>query len=435
MSTAPVAEVTYIKQPSGEVHTRKLRLGELRWTWHGPRPPRPLSLAARDLLEVARTVHEIDRRMPRRISADRVRSIELRMSLRAPERWSRPAIAAMIDLLAIMGNVEWSFSFAGRRPGATRLDRLEDAPRGEGSRLDPRRLTCAVLFSGGLDSTSGLATLSANAAKVALVSYYTGNLTSQQEIAKRLGFPHLAQVQASWARDGGAAVGGQFWYRSFLYLAMGAVVADAADISTLTQFENGPLAFAIPPAPIYRMTRHAHPAMHRAAERLFKTVLGREIRIENPFLLSTKREAVAHLRRAVTAPGQFAEIVARTETCWHLKSRRIVGQAAKRVGEPCGACIPCIVRRTALGADDLPAAVEFARGKGRWAANPCVRVHLDACLAFADRLLTRDDPATLLAEMPVITERAIADGRAVASFAEVHDLYLRFAKELRETYP
>ncbi len=433
MSTAPVAEVKYIKRPSGEVGQWTLRLRELHWTWRGSRPPRPLSPAARDLLEVARTVHEIDRRLPRRISADRVRRIELHMDLRAPRRWNGPAIAAIVDLLAIMGNVEWSFSFGKRRTGATQLDKLEDAPHREGSLLDPRRLTCAVLFSGGLDSTSGLATLRENTTKALLVSYYTGNLAKQQEIAKRLGFPQLAQIKASWSRDSGAPVGGQFWYRSFLYLAIAAVVADAIGVSTLTQFENGPLAFAMPPAPVYRMTRHAHPAMHRAAEVLFRSILGRKMRILNPFLLSTKREAVAHLRHTVT-PEDFAEIVAQTETCWHLKSRRIVGKAAKRVGEPCGACIPCIIRRAALGTDEVPVAVDFARGEGPWTANPCVRVHLDACLAFADRVLARRDPSALLGDMPVVTESIIADGRAGVSFTDVHDLYLRFAKELREAY-
>lgn len=435
MSTTPVAKVTYVKRPSGEVGERTLRLGELHWAWHGPRPPSPLSPAARDLMEVARTVHEIDRRMPRRISTDRVRQIKLHMDLRAPQRWSGPAITAIVDLLAIMGNVEWSFSFGRRRMGANQLDALEDAPRGEGPLLEPQRLNRAVLFSGGLDSTSGIASLRENAAKAVLISYYTGNLARQQEIAKRLGFPHLVQIQAPWSRDGGAHVGGQFWYRSFLYLAIAAAVADSADISTLMQFENGPLALAIPPAPIYRMTRHAHPAMHRAAEALFKGILGREMRILNPFLLSTKREAVAHLRRALTAPGELGEVVSQTETCWHLKSRRIVGKAEKRVGVPCGACIPCIVRHAALGTDDVLAAVDFARVKGRWTANPCVRVHLDACLTFADRLLASRDPAALMAHMPVVTEGVIADGRAGVSFADVHSLYLRFAKELRQTYP
>jgi 7-cyano-7-deazaguanine synthase in queuosine biosynthesis len=373
--------------------------------------------------------------MPPRITADRVRSIQVDMDLRVPRRWSGPATAALVELLAIMGNVEWSFSFGKRRTGATRLDEMEDTSPTEASRLDPRRLTGTVLFSGGLDSTSGLATLRETATKTVLVSYYTGNLTRQQEIAKRLGFPHLMQIQAPWSREGGATVGGQLWYRSFLYLTLAAVVAESLGISVLKQFENGPLAFAIPPAPIYRMTRHAHPAMHRAAERLFESILGREIRIENPFLLSTKREAVAHLRRAVTTAREFDELIAQTETCWNLKARRIVGKAAKRIGAPCGACIPCIVRHAALGTDDVPAAVDFARGKGRWTTDPCVRVHLEACLAFANRLLSRRDPGWLLTDMPVVTESVIASGRAGVSFAEVADLYLRFAKELRETYP
>ena len=92
-----------------------------------------------------------------------------------------------------------------------------------------------------------------------LVSYYSQNRTKQADIATRLGFRGVVQAKSEWrVRDVPGRVGGQFTYRSFLFLSLAAAVADATRASSLLQFENGPLALAWCSRLIYIGSRGMH---------------------------------------------------------------------------------------------------------------------------------------------------------------------------------
>lgn len=420
------------KRPSGKNIDVQLDLADLSWTWRGPRFARELSPAARDLLEIGRVVHQVERRMPRRITADRIRSVEIQMPVRSPRRWTKKAKEALSELLYIQGNADWAFDFR-LRSTTSALDRAHDAPLPD-TAVETGAVDGVVLFSAGLDSTSGLASLRQQADRHVLAAYYSGNLDKQQTIASALGYRHLVQTQAPWTHKGEAAVGGQFWYRSFLFLCVGAALAEAAGAAILYQFENGPLALAVPPGPIYRMTRHAHPLVHRNAEIVFQEVLGGPIEIRNPFLAMTKKEEVDLLRQALPDHHVFTTVVTNSETCWYLKSNAIVGGISKVAGMPCGMCIPCLVRRAALGTDEVKTTVNFVSGKDPNRNNVVARIHLNACLDFAKRLI---DPkytlAAFLSELPATTASAIGTGPGLAP-DEVFALYRRFAKELLVTF-
>jgi hypothetical protein len=268
-----------------------------------------------------------------------------------------------------------------------------------------------------------------------LLSYYTRNLEKQQQLANALGFAAPLQVQGMWQNPLGSRAGGQFWYRSLLFVSIAAIVADAVGAKEILQFENGPLAWAVPPQPIYRMTRHAHPEFHRSVSNIVSDVLGRAITVSNPFLTATKREAVLHLRRAAKSSSDFRRIVALTETCWSLLSPRIHGSVEKSVGQPCGACIPCIVRRTALQADDVPSAADLTSPRGRHSRNPIVRLHVSAYRAFSARLsMPSYSWPEFLAGVPAITGRAWVMNSANVSAPDGLALYQRFAREFLETY-
>src|SRR5262249_23082672 len=115
----------------------------------------------------------------------------------------------------------------------------------------------------------------------------------------------------------------------------------------IVQFENGVLATAVPFGGAYFMTRHAHPFFHREAERLLNAVLGGNWTIENPFLQYTKRGVYECMERAI-GPAAARKIAGLTETCWYIQSNQYRRGRPKPNGEPCGLCVPCIVRRTAL---------------------------------------------------------------------------------------
>src|SRR5262249_15259771 len=148
-----------------------------------------------------------------------------------------------------------------------------------------------------------------------------------------------------WRLVGRRGKQGMDLIRAFMFLTLGAVVAETFGASTVFQYENGVLAMAVPPSGSQVPTRHAHPEFHRRIERLFEAVFAHKMEIRNPFLLLTKREEAAEFSKATRS--DLAEVILRqTQTCWRL-SQAHVGGRKKSPFVPCGVCTPCIVRRTA----------------------------------------------------------------------------------------
>ncbi|MGK7057852.1 hypothetical protein AB4853_15420 [Bradyrhizobium sp. 1050_B9_N1_2] len=436
----PVDIVATMRLPRDPQKTLKLDLAALTWSAHGLDEIGRANPALLDLLEIARTVHEFDRRQPKRTTGVRVKQVHVTMPLREPARWTSAAKKELNAVLRVQGNAEWIFDFTKRTTGTTSADSVFGGSASE--KTKPKRtakerpsIEKVVLFSGGLDSTAGLATLMGQADKTLLVAYYARNRMMQESIAKEMGFRRLFQIGSSWTvSEAAPRIGGQFMYRSFLFLALALLFADSTRARSLFQFENGPLALAVEPLDLYRITRHAHPLVHRHLASLFKTMTGRAINLSNPFLNRTKGEAVELLRNGL-GKDQFKNVVALTETCWYLNSKTIVaGRPRKKNGEPCGACVPCLVRKAALGADDTAAAVDFSNGGGRVARDPVVRVHFESYSAFAERLLEKGfDVYDFMEAVPAATRIALGDGGEMTP-AEALALYRRFAEEWTRTY-
>lgn len=433
----PVRLVATMRLPRDPPKKLNLDLSALEWAVYGIDGVRPADPAVLDLLEIARVVHEFDRRQPKRTTGVRVKQVHVAMSLRAPHRWTAAAKNELCALLRIQGNAEWIFDFTKRKNVKTSADRMLANVAADRQTSDKMTKPSTVggvknivLFSGGLDSTSGLATLAPQADETLLVAYYARNREKQIRIASTLKYPHLVQISSKWTvSDTAGRVGGQFSYRSLLFLSLAAMFADATGAPSLFQFENGPLALAVPPAPIYRITRHAHPLVHLHFANLFKTIVRRDLKLSNPFLTMTKGEAALILKKHL--PDEFNDVVAKTETCWYLNSRTIVaGRARKKNGQPCGACVPCLVRRAALGPDDTDAAVDFKDPKGRVEHDPVVRVHYDAYSSFTRRLLDKAYGLyDFMGELPPATRSALRGAAAAMSPADALDLYRRFARE------
>jgi len=434
----PVDLVATMRLPRDPEKVLSLDLAGLKWRGHGLAGIAPPDAALLDLLEIARVVHEFDRRQPKRITGVRVKQVCVSMPLRAPGRWTTGAKTELSELLRIQGNTEWVFNFRRRVSSKSDTDLLfAVSARTARNTMEVAAapVQAVALFSGGLDSTSGLATLAAQANKTLLVSYYSQNRQRQIRIARKLGFERLVQIKSEWPIPQSAGrVGGQFLYRSFLYLSMAAALAEATHASTLLQFENGPLALAVPPVDIYRITRHAHPLVHAHFAKLFKQLTGRALALSNPFLKMTKGEAVALLKRHLSA-ADFKEVVEATESCWYLNSRIIVaGKARKKNGQPCGACVPCLVRRAALGPDDKKAGVDFKNGKGRAERDPVVRVHYEAYSAFARRLLDKNYGLyDFMEEVPAATRIALNEAKSIDRDT-AFNLYRRFAQEWTKAF-
>ena len=223
----------------------------------------------------------------------------------------------------------------------------------------------------------------------------------------------------SWSGSPGR--GHSFRYRSFLFLSLAAAVARSWGARRIFQFENGILASSVPPAPSFSMTRHAHPSLHRHAERLFSAVLGEDLTIENPFFLKTKKECVA------SAPRRFRGVLQDTETCWYQYANH-VGGVEKRPHVPCGVCIPCLLRRTAF-----PEGPYFfdLRDDSRRNHEKLGRA-FRSYYAFLETVRTCRTPAEFYQALPGSGRELVR--RHGVDLGQLHRLFGTFAKEFFQTF-
>ena len=89
--------------------------------------------------------------------------------------------------------------------------------------------------------------------------------------------------------------------RSFLFFAIGCIVAEMMGCARIRFFENGIMSFNLPIAPQVvgsRATRSTHPQALRQMTEFARHMLGHEFEVANPFRLAHKGRGPA-LNRAV----------------------------------------------------------------------------------------------------------------------------------------
>ena len=386
----------------------------------GPLGPAGLSARGRDLLTVGFSVFSIERSLSGYSGTNRAGDFEVELDLEEPQRWTAPAINSLVELLAFQGDARWSWHFKK----ATKPVAVETGA----TITDKRTIDRVVLFSGGLDSTSGIATLRPDATRIQLVSHYSKQKSDQLAIASALGYG--PPTQARIVRRGRSSRGRSYLYRSFYFLCLGAAVANSYRVAKITQFENGVLAAAIPPAPAYFMTRHAHPAVHNHAKTLFGEIFGTTWEIDNPFLSRTKRECVAQMRQ-ILGVRLFAELIPKTETCWYVNSYQLRANRRKKNGVPCGVCIPCIIRRTALRTPEG----HYDLNKSTVRADVVLAREFPAYSEFVSWIWkNRNKPNRLWLEMPDYVRQISEGSPPMLTRDELTGLLVRFAKEFRGTF-
>lgn len=322
-----------------------VEIGQPGWiVTEGPFGPNPISAGAADLLDIATTVYAIERQLPPRAASNPNIRYELTVPLRDPALWKGQPTELLQELLGFLGSAQWEVTPVQR--AGKKVD--VSAPTDSG-----RSIRCIALLSGGLDSTAGVGSGFASAKETQLCSFYTRQKELQRQIAGSLKFMPPTQ----WRHESSAGPGRSFYYRSFLFLTLGAVTAHTWSADQVIQFENGILASAIPPVPSVAMTKHAHPRLHDLFAKLLKSVLPGNWSVINPLWGCTKREAVDSLVKNV---GTITanEIMKITQSCWNLAAPQAfgvssLGQYHKKANLQCGVCIPCIVRRTALPEEDF----------------------------------------------------------------------------------
>ena len=123
--------------------------------------------------------------------------------------------------------------------------------------------------------------------------------------------------------------------RTFLFFAIGSVVAEMMGCVRIRFFENGIMSFNLPIASQVvgsRATRSTHPLALSQMTTFATNVLGHPFEVTNPFVWQTKAEVV----RLIDVHGQ-ADLIASSISCTHIRK---IGKRAH-----CGECAQCLHRR------------------------------------------------------------------------------------------
>ncbi len=303
-----------------------------------------------DFLSVALAVTAADTFVQRESSEDGwTRQLSLRLPLHEPSRWISLKKELESALHFLSGDI-WDFEFCddGYAP---------PEPYSQHSRhrlIKLKGLDCVSLFSGGLDSAIGAIDLLAAGRAPLLVSHaYKGDKSRQDQIAEKLSGqfsrfeinadPHIYQgVTDITMRT-----------RSLNFLAFAAVGACAVqEISQQEKIdlfvpENGFISLNAPLTPRRigsLSTRTTHPHFITSIQKIFDA-LGISCQIINPYQFKTKGKMISECSNKQL----LSKIVESTVSCSHWK----------RMGQQCGVCIPCIIRRASLHAGGVSRDVEY----------------------------------------------------------------------------
>ena len=134
--------------------------------------------------------------------------------------------------------------------------------------------------------------------------------------------------------------------RSFLYSALGTVVAESIKAGGIRFFENGIVSLNFPVADEAlraRASRTTHPVALHLFGKLYSSVTGRDFKVDNPYLFKTKADIITLLSTHSTthligSTCSCAHSIFKSKTQWH-----------------CGTCSQCIDRRFAMAAAGLMA--------------------------------------------------------------------------------
>jgi hypothetical protein len=307
-----------------------------------------------DLLEIAAYVYAADcatKRGEKWTDEDSTepwgRDFAFVIAVREPDFWGSNAISSqLIEVLNFLSNDRYSFTFV-----PLKLDRQQQEYFGFGDPKDwafhqPDRV---VMFSGGLDSLAGAVETARNGGKLVLVSHrpVTTLGSRQKKLFNELKreFPgQLIHVPVWINKTVGLGREPTQRTRSFLYAALGTVVAEPVQAGGVRFFENGIVSLNLPVADEViraRASRTTHPIALHLLQSLCSAVTARDFAVDNPYLFKTKTDVAMTLEA-----NRAAQLIHYTCSCAHLMFK-------SRTQLHCGRCSQCIDRRFAIAAAGL----------------------------------------------------------------------------------
>ena len=262
--------------------------------------------------------------------------------VREPDFWGTAKITDLIEeVLGFLSNDKYSFTFVPLERG--RADQQPYFEFGDLRNWPFHRPERVLMFSGGLDSLAGAVETATRGDRSVLVSHRpVSTLDSRQkklftELQKQfpdqlVRIPVWINKAESFGREPTQRT------RSFLYSALGTLVAQSVEAGGVRFYENGVVSLNLPIAEEAlraRASRTTHPLGLHLLSSLCAAVTGRNFIVDNPYLFKTKTEVVASL-----ATHEAAHLIAHTCSCSHSMFQT-------RTQRHCGRCSQCIDRRFA----------------------------------------------------------------------------------------
>ncbi|WP_419900291.1 Qat anti-phage system QueC-like protein QatC [Roseomonas sp. USHLN139] len=292
------------------------------------------STGARDLVAIAMGVTAADTFVHRADAADGwCRMIHLVVPVEDPNACSG-VVDILREALGFLSGDMWSLEFVQALPWD--LPAVRRRPQlGQAS--------CAILFSGGLDSAIGaLDLLKAEKRPVLVRHAYPKDASRQTMVMKQLPPGHMQIAFNADPRCTGIQHDVSMRTRSFNFLAVGAAVADAISrtknvaSTDLLVPENGFIALN-PPLTRRRLGSHSTRTTHPHFLARYQQILDRlgiRARIDNPYRSRTKGE----MMQACKDEPRLRIVAPVTVSCGKWKRRN----------QQCGKCVPCLIRRAAF---------------------------------------------------------------------------------------
>lgn len=307
-----------------------------------------------DLLNVAAIAYTADLRIWRGYNPEDPwpREISIHVPVTDVALWTA-AGPTLVELLSFLTGDDWTVNFRNRVPSPEPVFGKTPKPAPD----------AVCLFSGGLDSFVGAIDLLAEGHRLALVGHYGNTQREQLAAYSALKPTYEKQTLPLWfylvppRASAEQIVELTMRARSLLFLALGTSVASSLPSGTPLYIpENGFISLNVP-LTFGRIGTHSTRTTHPHTVELYRKLLdalGIKVVLKTPYRFMTKGEMLKNCKDQETLKSGIHS----TMSC----SRPQAGRFHKRpVGQHCGYCVPCIIRRASMhsvGLDDEPRVID-----------------------------------------------------------------------------
>jgi hypothetical protein len=272
------------------------------------------------------------------------RDFQFVVPVRDPAFWSETKVRELLEqTLGFLSDDAYKFEFKPLTSKKQKQGYFEFGANKDWPFYKPERV---IMFSGGLDSLAGTVETAAKGKNLVLVSHRPVAAQSSRQTKLFSGlqsaFPAVKMIHIPVWINKDKNIGREHTQRtrSFLYSALGTVVAASIQAPGVRFFENGVVSLNLPVADEVigaRASRTTHPQALQWFGQLYSLVLGRTLELDNPFFFNTKQEVI----EIIAQRGQ-ASLIGLTCSCAHQ------GFFQTKTQWHCGTCSQCIDRRIAI---------------------------------------------------------------------------------------